>query len=390
MKIIVDKNIPYLKSVLEPYAEVKYMDGGDIDFESSKNADALIIRTRTKCNKYLLEAITKTQTENSIRDSKLKGHVSHSKVSIIATATIGTDHCDTNYLKSNIIVLANAPGCNAGGVMQYVWTSLYMLAYGDKFKDYKGRSGVNIDSHIYNIGIVGVGNTGGRVADLGEKLGYKVLRNDPPRVEKENIITYDGNISSYPKGAFCNLDYLLEHADIISLHLPLNSTTIHMADRQFYKKWKHPHIFINACRGECVDEAELLKFKENLDGLIIDVWNDEPANISLALLAAADITTPHIAGYSIEGKMNGTAMAVRAIAKHFKIKELYNFYPAEKQQFEDDNFIDMTEVSGFELAKKLHKIFPIEGISNRLQANPREFEKIRKSYELRREFCYKK
>lgn len=347
IRVIADIDIPYLQGVLEPFAQVTYLKGGAINAEAAKGADALFVRTRTHCDKELLDG---------------------SKVQFVTSATIGTDHIDLDYLVSRNISFANAPGCNAGGVMQYVHTALFAVA-AKKGIDLRGKT----------LGVIGVGNTGGKVADLGEYLGFRVLRNDPPKM----AVAAD-------KSIYCTLEYLLENSDIITMHVPLDSTTRGMADHNFFSRIAPGAIFINASRGEVVcDEALLAKMGE-LAALILDVWNGEPKGISRELVAAADIATPHIAGYSYEGKINGTALSVQAFARHFGIRELMDFTPEHTPvpriglRGESGEPLEVAEV-----ASRLLAAFPIYELDAALRDDPDSFERLRSEYKYRREFVWK-
>lgn len=347
IKVIADIDIPYLKGVLEPFAEVTYLKGKEMDRAAVRDADALLIRTRTHCDSTLLEG---------------------SKVKFIASATIGTDHVDREYLASRNIHFENAPGCNAGGVMQYVHTALFAVA-----------SRKNLPLEGKTFGVIGVGNTGGRVAALAEHLGFKVLRNDPPK----EALRKD-------KGLYCPLEYLLEHSDIISMHVPLDETTEGMGDRDFFSRVKPGAIFINASRGEVVVDEALEGRSSELSALILDVWNGEPGAISEELVAAADIATPHIAGYSYEGKINGTAMVVQAFARYFGIGELEGFAPEHTPVPQisfyrgDGRMRDRDEIAALLLER-----FPVYELDKALRSDPGSFEKIRAEYKYRREFRWR-
>ena len=298
MKFVADIDIPFLKGVLEPYGEVVYKKGLDICRDDIVDADALLIRTRTRCDEELLEG---------------------TDVSIITTATIGTDHIDLDYCSSHGIEVANASGCNAGGVMQYVFSALYGIA---------ARKGIKIDGAT--IGIVGVGNVGRRIEYMADYLGFKVLRCDPPRAQKEG-----------PEG-FCSLEHLLTESDIVTLHVPLDENTRGMANADFFTLMKPGAIFINAARGEVVNEEALLEAAPKMGAIVIDTWNHEPS-VNEELIDVVDIATPHIAGYSYQGKVNGTSMAVQAIAKHFGIRELEEFKPEDDIPDELSAFTKITE-----------------------------------------------
>jgi erythronate-4-phosphate dehydrogenase len=186
------------------------------------------------------------------------------------------------------------------------------------------------------------------------------------------------------------LGYLLEHSDIVTMHVPLDKSTARMADAHFFSKMKPGAIFINASRGEVVDDHALLAVRRDLSALILDVWNGEPGEISRELVDAADIATPHIAGYSLEGKINGTSMVVRAFARHFGIGGLTSFIPECGQvpfialRAEDGGYLDEGEV-----ARRLLEHFPVYELDAALRSAPEEFEKIRSQYKYRREFRWR-
>lgn len=341
MKIVADKAIPFLRGVFEPYAEVLYRDGASFSREDVKDADALITRTRTRCDAALLEG---------------------SSVKLIASATIGLDHIDAAWCQDHGISFQNAPGCNAGGVVQYVCSAIYALA------DRKG-----LDLEGLTLGIVGVGNVGGRLAAQASKLGFKLLLNDPPRVGKEG-----------PEG-FCDLDTLLSESDIVTMHVPLAEDTRGMVDAAFFAKMKPGAIFINASRGEVVQEQAMIEAIPSLGATVLDTWNHEP-EISTELLGLVDIATPHIAGYSYQGKQNGTAAAVRTVARRFGISELYDFYPETDDPSKAIVDIDFNGKDQKEIYSLLTNNYPIFKDDNALRANPERFEELRKNYDYRTEF----
>lgn len=340
MKIVADMDVPFLKGVFEPYAEVLYKKGIEISREDVADADALIVRTRTRCDADLLEGTS---------------------VRMVATATIGMDHIDLDYCASRGIKVANAEGCNAGGVMQYVFSALYGIA---------ARKGIKIDGST--IGIVGVGNVGKRIEAMAEYLGFNILRCDPPRAEKEG-----------PEG-FCSLEHLLENSQIVTLHVPLDNTTRGMANPAFFTLMQPGAIFINAARGEVVDEEALLEARPKLGAIVIDTWNNEP-DVNEELIDAADIATPHIAGYSYQGKQNGTSMAVRAVAAHFGIAELMDFFPEDELPEHQPVHLDLKGKNHGEIAAVLQYNYPIFTDDFRFRMEPHKFEKLRSDYQYRRE-----
>ena len=342
MKIVADTNIPFLKGVLEPYAEVVYMDGRSINREAMMDADAIVIRTRTRCCEETL---------------------SGTKVKMIASATIGTDHIDLQWCRENGIEVRNAEGCNAGAVANYIFSAMYAVT---------SRRAIKMEDAV--LGIVGVGNVGRKVEHMARTLGLKVLLNDPPRAALEG------------EEGFVNIDTLLSEATIISIHVPLDNTTQGMCNDAFFEKMRPGTIFINASRGEVVDEAALLRARPKLGALVLDTWCNEP-NVSQILIDACDIATPHIAGYSYQGKQNGTAMAVQAIARHFGFKDLEFFSPA----MEDALMPKVINVKGKtqgEIAAAVQYNYPIFTDDFLFRVNPSNFEKLRSEYNYRREFYF--
>ena len=340
MKIVADKYIPFLEGVFEPYAEVIYKDGRDICREDVADADAMIIRTRTKCNADLLEG---------------------SKVRIIATATIGMDHIDLDYCREHGITVHNAEGCNAGGVLQYVFSALYGMA---------ARKGIKLDGAT--IGIIGVGHVGSKVEAMARHLGFNVLLCDPPRAAAEG------------GDAFCSLEYLLANSQVVTMHVPLDETTRGMADEEFFMLMPPGAIFINAARGEVLDDNALMQAIPKLGAVAIDTWNHEP-NINLELLDMVDIATPHIAGYSYQGKQNATALAVQAVARFFGIEELYGYYPQADVPDHEPIQLDLRDKNHGERAAVFQYNYPIFTDDFRFRMEPENFEKLRSEYQYIRE-----
>lgn len=339
MKIIVDNKIPYIKEAVERIAdEVVYAPGKDFTSELVKEADALIIRTRTHCNRELLEG---------------------SKVKFIATATIGFDHIDTEYCRQAGIEWANAPGCNSASVAQYIQSSLLLL---------QERQGGRLFNKL-TIGIVGVGNVGSKVAEVCRKLGMRVLQNDLPREEKEG------------SAAFISLETIAQECDIITFHVPLYKEgkykTFHLADEAFFRSLKRKPVIMNTSRGEVIETQALQGAISSglISDAVIDVWECEP-EIDRDLLNKVYIGTPHIAGYSADGKANATRMALDAFCKHFNIKADYEIMPPAPAN-------DVIEAPTYEDA--LLEIYNPVRDSDALKAHPEQFEQLRGDYPLRRE-----
>lgn len=340
LKIVADKAIPFLEGVFDPYADMTYLPGDKIGPEDVRDADILMVRTRTKCNADLLEG---------------------SKVKFIATATIGTDHIDFPYCDSKGIVVRNAPGCNAGGVMEYVFSALYGLA---------SRKSISLQGDT--IGIIGVGHVGSLIERMGRALGFKILKCDPPRAEAEGSF------------GFCDLEYLLQNSQIVTLHVPLDETTRGMANSEFFSLMQPGAFFINAARGEVVCDDALKAAIPKLGPVIIDTWNHEP-DIDLDLMDKVAIATPHIAGYSYQGKQNGTAAAVRAVAHYFGITELYEFFPKTDLPENEAVKLDLKGLNQGEIASVLQYNYPIFTDDFMLRLNPENFDKLRSEYNYRRE-----
>ncbi len=348
MKIVVDADIPYIRGVFESYFhDVSYIKGADINQAVVHNANALIVRTRTTCNQTLLQG---------------------SKVEIIATATIGTDHIDLAYCNEHSIKVFNAPGSNAGGVLQWFLAAISWL---ELLNQDKARKKI--------IGIVGVGNIGSRVARTLHGLGFEVLLCDPPRQEAEGL------------AHFVSMDEISSRCDVISFHVPLSFNgiypTYHLANNAFFEKIKPGTLIINSSRGEVVNTKSII-WAIKKKGIIaaIDVWEDEP-NISKELLDMVSLGTPHIAGYSIEGKLNASISAVRSISEHFGFG-LNNWTPnpnpcTEKIHLQGEKYT--TSDNYLDYKKLFADIFPIQLDFFALTKNPALFEQFRSNYQFRRE-----
>ena len=341
MKFVVDKTIPFIEHLFEPYADVVYLEGKDISSDDVRDADGLVIRTRTKCNADLLDG---------------------SSVRMISTASIGSDHIDHEYCKEHGIHFATASGCNAVGVMNYVFAALYGIA---------ARKSIDLEGKT--LGVVGVGNTGSRVAAMARHIGLKTLLCDPPRAAAEG------------PDLFFTQEQLLSQADVVTLHVPLSEHTRKMADDAFFQTMKPGALFINTARGEVVDEQALLRAIPRLGAVIIDTWNNEPY-VNQDLVDRVDIATPHIAGYSYQGKQNGTALAVRAIARFFGIEPLYEFYPETPLAELEAIKLNLKGKPQGEIASVLSYNYPIFTDDFMFRINPAGFENLRLNYSYRREF----
>jgi len=348
MKIVADDKIPFLKGALEPHAEVIYIPGKQIDKEILKDCDALLIRTRTKCTADLLDG---------------------TNVRFIGTATIGFDHIDTHYCNKNKIRWTNAPGCNSSSVQQYIAAALLKVSSENSF-NLQGKT----------LGIVGVGNVGSKVEKFARTIGMNVLLCDPPRARLEG------------KKNFHSLNALLSESDIVTLHVPLNvvgeDCTYYLFNDERFKKIRRGTWFFNSSRGEVAETNALKQVLDsgNLGGAVIDVWENEP-DIDTELMEQAFIATPHIAGYSTDGKANGTAMVVNSLSKYFNLS-LENWYPGNVPLPAFPSIsIDCKGKSEEEIFREivLHT-YNIDEDNERLRLSPSDFEKLRGDYPLRREF----
>lgn len=347
MKIIADKNIPYLKGVAEYFGDVSYLDGTAFTHQTIKDADALIVRTVTQFDEKLLK---------------------NTNIKLICSATIGYDHIDTAYCNTNGITWKNAPGCNSGSVMQYIVSSLITIARKNTF-DLKDKT----------IGIVGVGNVGTKVAKACETLGMKILLNDPPREEKENI----------PE--FVDLHTIMSEADIITFHTPLTKDgiykTYHLADDSFFSSLKKKPFIINSARGGIVDTSAIKRAIKSakVSGAIIDCWENEP-QIDLEYMNMVDIATPHIAGYSADGKANATRMSLDTIADFYSLDK--SPIALIKEPAPENPTIDVNIFNG-----SVDKVYsailetydPLVDFA-RLKGAPDTFKQLRNNYPLRREY----
>ena len=319
MKIVCDDKIPFIRGVFEPYAEVVYLPGGETDAAAVRDADALITRTRTRCDASLLEG---------------------SSVRVIATATIGYDHIDTEWCASRGIVWRNAPGCNSWSVGQYAGSVLVTLAR---------RRGLDLSK--MKLGVVGAGNVGSKVAEIASLLGMRVLLNDPPRARREG-----------PE-AFVSLDRLVEESDIVTLHVPLSheggDATWHLFGEEMISRLRPGQILMNSSRGPVVD-GDALKAAlggGSVGGAVLDVWEHEP-DIDRELMEMLDIATPHIAASALPRPDRALEFSLDAGGKS----------PREV------------------LAEAILYSYDVMADDRTLRARPGLFEKLRGDYPVRREF----
>ncbi|MDU7389890.1 4-phosphoerythronate dehydrogenase PdxB [Atlantibacter hermannii] len=349
MKILVDENMPYARDLFARLGEVTAVPGRPIPVEELDDADALMVRSVTKVNSQLLDG---------------------KNVRFVGTATAGTDHVDQDYLAQAGIAFSAAPGCNAIAVVEYVFSALLMLAE---------RDGFQLTERT--VGIVGVGNVGGRLQKRLEALGVRTLLCDPPRA------------ANGEPGDFQPLDKLVEEADILTFHTPLYKDgpykTWHLADEALISRLKPGTILINACRGAVVDNAALLKCLEAGQKLstVLDVWEPEP-DLNVALLEKVDIGTAHIAGYTLEGKARGTT----------QVFEAYSAFIGKPQQIALDTLLPAPEFGRITLhgpldqatlKRLVHLVYDVrrdDAPLRKVAGVAGEFDKLRKHYLERREW----
>lgn len=341
-KIIIDEDIPFIRGVLEDYAQVHYLPGKSISQNKVKDADGLIIRTRTSCNKELLAGAS---------------------VRFIGSATTGKDHVDEAFCKKTGIRFIHAPGCNAGSVKQYVAAALSVIM---KKTAYSSKQ--------LTLGIIGAGQIGSRIRKMASILGFRVLTNDPPRERREG-----------PSG-FSSLTRVLLESDIVTVHVPLSrhgeDATFHMIHDDFLRKMKPGSYLINTSRGAVADTGALKRHADRLH-YVLDVWENEP-DIDTGLLRDAFLATPHIAGYSVDGKANASGTVIREAARYFGFP-LGSWEPEMPQPTHDKIEADSSD-ERCNVYDAILQTYDIRKDDKKLRDNPESFERLRNGYPQRWEF----
>jgi len=355
MKIVADANIPFVAECFCSIGEVEVVGGRAITPGVVKDADVLLVRSITPVNGDLLAG---------------------SKVRFVGTATIGFDHVDVDFLRRNNIGFASAPGSNANSAAEYVIAGL--LEVGQKH-------GIELEGK--SIGIIGVGNVGSRVEKKAAALGMAVYRNDPPLARQTGDAKY------------LSIEELYGY-DFMTLHTPLTfaglDKTYHLADEKFFGSLKQGCVFLNAARGGVVDSGALKGAIEagRLRAVVLDVWEDEP-NIDTELLEMVDIGTPHIAGYSLDGKVAGMIMIYRAACEYFGLKgkfDVEDFLPEPaigELKIDSESGGEQDVVAG--AVRKIYDIREDDAKLRQIVDEPKEkreafFDGLRKDYPVRREF----
>lgn len=337
-KVVIDDHIPFIKGIPEALGfSTSYVKGADIAPADVKDADALIVRTRTHCCRELLEG---------------------SAVKFIVTATIGYDHLDTAYLDSAGIEWTNCPGCNASSVAQYVRSSLLLLA----------RAGVLSLDPSCKVGIVGVGHVGTLVADVCRSLGCSVLLCDPPRAARG-------------EQGFVPMSDIEAQCDVVTFHVPLtrdgSCPTFHLGDAAFFARLRRKPVVFNTSRGAVVDNEAWVSALDTgqIRAAVVDTWEHEP-DVSRALLQRAFIATPHIAGYSADGKANATRMALTALCRYFGVQPRFKVSPPS---------LPAGLVPAATAEERALQLYNPMRDSVPLKEHPERFEDMRNHYPLRRE-----
>ncbi len=351
MKIIADENISFAQEAFSQFGNVELVHGRKITPQILKDADILIVRSITRVNKDLLDS---------------------TPVRFVGTATIGTDHIDLDYLKQKGITFTDAKGCNSDAVAEYVFTAVTKLAV-QHFTDLEGKT----------IGVIGTGNIGSRIVRIAESFGMNVLKNDPP-LQRET-----------GSNDFVSLKEALT-ADVITIHVPLNldgdDKTVYLLNESNLRLIKDDAILINAARGQVINNSDLIKFlRTNNVHTALDVWENEP-DISIELLKQTEIATPHIAGYSLEGKVNGTKIIYDALCNFLGEEKKWHPHLPEvsSSRIEINNSGNITEDS----AKIFNTIYDMGRDDSDMRKlinlpaaeRPHHFDLLRKNYPLRREF----
>lgn len=328
--VVIDRAIPFLEEVLAPHVELIRLVGSEITADDVRRADALVVRTRTRCDEQLLAG---------------------SSVRLIITATIGFDHIDRPWCEAHGIRVVTAAGCNARGVLQWVAAVLAQVLR---------REGAHPSERT--LGIVGVGHVGSAVRACAERWGFRVLCCDPPREEREGL-------------GFLHLEEVAARADILTFHTPLDATTHHLCNSDLLAQMKPAAWILNSSRGAVVDQEALLAAE---NPFALDVWEGEP-HLNPEVLHRAAFATPHVAGYTIQGKANASAIAAAELARSFELP-IAGWYPASVVRPEPHC------PTWEELLAGIDTCYDIEAESRLLKQHPDRFEAFRDNYRYRMEF----
>lgn len=369
LRIVVDSSIPYIAQGMPLGVDAHYLPSGEITAETVAEADVLMIRSVTRCDRSLLEG---------------------SRVRLITSATAGFDHIDTDYCREASIRWYNAPGCNAASVAQYVLTAISSIALKQELRP-----------EDITLGIIGTGHTGGRIYQRAKALGIRTLLYDPPLVtaydehpdwqhyleeldDKGLPRPYLASEMAELRDQYVELPTLLTHATIITLHLPLtkggSAPTYHLVDESVLQNALQMPWLINACRGAVVDTPALIRAidQKRVEGAVIDCWEGEP-HISLELLDRVHIGTPHIAGFSVHGKSQGAVESLRHLCEHFHLSK-ERIALAHPQPLTDP-YMDLSGVAPWQIPwRAMLETLDLQATMEQLVASPESFEAQRVNY----------
>lgn len=355
LRIVADENIPLACEAFGAFGEVELVAGRKIDARTVADADALVVRSVTRVGDALLDG---------------------SRVRFVGTATIGTDHVDVAALERRGVAFASAPGCNARSVAEYLGAVLLELEHE-----------LERDFRVATIGVIGVGNVGSRVADVARALGLRVLQCDPPRAERE------------PDFASVSLDVLVRAADVLTFHVPLEDVgehpTRHLLDAERIEQLRPGAVVVNSSRGGIVDDDALaIACAAARAEAVLDVWEDEP-HPSSAMLGMVRIATPHVAGYSLDGKLAGTRMIADALARTL---DMAGPGPGVFRAPVAAPTIEVTARGRAAVREAVQRVYDVRADDARLraaladagagpEARGAAFDRLRRDYPVRREFA---
>lgn len=350
MKIIADENMPYVKTLFSHLGDIQLVNGRKMTAKIVSDADILLVRSVSQVNSLLLG-----------KNNRLK---------FVGSATIGTDHVDLDFLKQKNIHFSYAPGCNATAVGEYAFIALLELAERDK-----------IELSSKTVGIIGAGNTGSALASCLNAFGVSTLFCDPFLAKKGDARQFE------------SFDNILQKCDVISLHVPITKDgeypTFHLFDEKILLQLRQNTWLVNCCRGDVIDNHALLTVKKKRPDLrlVLDVWHNEP-NPLQALVNCADIATPHIAGYSLEGKVKGTFMLYQSLCHYLNLTSelsFANLLPAHYIRQVTVNS-DLNQQQLLSICQLVYNIKDDDRLFRQMVKNDGGFDDMRRKHHYRREF----
>ena len=346
---VADENIPHVGQAFGSLGDVSVMNAECITDEVCANADILLVRSVTRVDQSLL---------------------SQSRVRFVGSATAGYDHIDQAYLRKQGIQFTHAAGSNADSVVEYVLTALIRLS-ALKMRPLAGLT----------LGIVGCGNIGSRLAVRASAFGLHILKNDPP-------------LASAGHSGFVDLETILAESDIITLHVPGSSETYHLIEKSALQSMNPGVWLLNTSRGTVIDSAALSEVLDTgrIGATVLDVWENEPIP-DLELLQKVTLGTPHIAGHSMDGKLQGTVMLYRAATDYFGIQPSWDFERILQQDLPPPISVD-PEPNSTWLHRLVRRLYDVRADDTRMRmllntSNDQaagQFRRLRRNYPPRRAF----